>query len=105
MQPDYEDFDSLKYAVVDTALSSMEGAYETQFSLPTSAYETPISLPDTMTISLETEKQIYDEPFEIQKDCGPIYHDPPSNITKIYEVFEGENFQKINHNEVRYVRV
>ena len=54
-------------------------------------------------ISLETEKQIYDEPFEIQKDCGPIYHEPPSIINKIYEGFKGENFRIINHHEVRCV--
>ena len=74
----------------------MDGAYETQIQLP-SIYSSP------PVISLETEKQIYDEPFVMQKDYGPIYQEPPSNVSKIYEEFEGENFQKINHHEVRCV--
>jgi len=78
----------------------MEGAYET---IPKSMYEMPKFLPNTMMISLETEKQIYDDPLEIQKDYGPIYHEPPSNVKKIYEEFEGKRFHKISHHEVRYV--
>ena len=103
MQPDYEGLDSPKYAVVDTALSSMNGAYETQIQLPTSIYDKPNSLPSTMIITLETEKQIYDEPFEVNEDYGPIYHEPPSNVNKIYEQFEGKKIHKINHHEVRFV--
>ncbi|XP_065899776.1 uncharacterized protein [Dysidea avara] len=100
-KPDYEGLDSPKYAVVDTALSSMNGAYETQIQLPTSIYDKPNSLPSTMIITLETEKQIYDEPFEVNEDYGPIYHEPPSNVNKIYEQFEGKKIHKINHHEVR----
>ncbi|XP_065893685.1 CUB and sushi domain-containing protein 1-like isoform X2 [Dysidea avara] len=100
-KPDYEGLDSLKYAVVDTALSSMNGTYENQIQLPTSIYETPNSPPNAMIITLETEKQIYDEPFEINEDYGPIYHEPPSNVNKIYEQFEGKKIHKINHHEVR----
>jgi len=103
MQLYYEGFDSLQRAVVDAALSSMEGAYETMIQLPKSMYEIPNFLPSKMMISLETEKQIYDDPFEIQKDYGPIYHEPSSNVKKIYEEFEGKRFHKISHNEIRYV--
>ena len=81
---------------MDTALSSINGAYETQIQLPSMSNSPPV-------ISLETEKQIYDEPFEIQKDNGPIYHEPPSNVNKIYEELGGEKFHKIKHHEVRCV--
>ena len=84
---------------MDTALSSVNGVYETQ--LPwSSIYDSPSS---TMMTSLETEKQIYDEPFEIERDYGPIYHEPPSNVNKIYEEIEKGNIPKINHDDIRWV--
>ena len=102
MQPDYEILDSPNYAVVDTALSSVDGVYETK--LPwSSIYETYDSPSSTMMTSLETEKQIYDEPFEIEENYGPIYHEPPSNVNKIYEEIERGKIPKINHDEIRCV--
>jgi len=103
IQPEYEDFDSLKCAIVDAALSSVDGSYETIIQLPKSMYEIPNYLPNTMIMSPETEKQLYDEPIEIQKDYGPIYQEPPSSVKKIYEKFEGKHCHKINHHDIRCV--
>jgi len=86
---------------VDTALSSINGEYENQIKSPTSVYETSNSLPDKMNISLETEKQIYNEPIKIKEDYGPVYQEPPSSVSKIYEEFGGKWFHKISHHEVR----
>jgi len=84
----------------------MEGIYEmanTQYALPESAYEMSDISPYAIANSLEDEQQIYDTPFEDEDSYGPIYYEPPSNLQKIYEEFEGKKFRKLYHHEIRFV--
>ena len=66
----------------------MEGVYE---------YATPYSEP----VQLEDEQKIYETPCEDDGDYGPIYTEPPKEVEKIYETFEGKRFQKLYHHNIR----
>ena len=84
--------------MLETTLSNMERIYEedaTQYALP---YEI-----SSYANSLDAEKQIYQTPFEDEESYGPIYYEPPSNLQKIYEEFEGKGFHKLHHHEIRFV--
>ena len=91
--------------MLEVALSSIEGIYEmatTQYTLPVSAYEMSDISPYAIANSLDAEKQIYETPFEDEDSYGPIYYEPPSNLQKIYEEFEGKRFRKLYHREIRF---
>jgi len=91
--------------MLEVALSSMEGVYEMaspQYALPVCAYEMSEISPCAIANSLETEKEIYETPFEDEESNGPIYYEPPSNLQKIYEEFEGKRFRKLYHRQIRF---
>ena len=48
------------------------------------------------------EEQIYETPCEDDGDYGPIYTEPPTEVEKIYETFEGKSFHKLYHQNIRY---
>jgi len=83
---------------MDVSLTNMEGMYETA-----AQYQTLMSPNHSISDSLEREKQIYNTPFKDEKDYGPDYEEPPSNVQKIYKEFEGKRFHKIHQNEIRFV--
>ena len=47
------------------------------------------------------EEQIYETPCEDDDDYGPIYTEPPMEMEKIYETFEGKRFCKLYHQNIR----
>ena len=47
------------------------------------------------------EEQIYETPSEDDDDYGPIYTEPPMEVEKIYEKFEGKRFRKLYHQNIR----
>ena len=99
MQPDYQNVEKCNN-INETSLTSVEGMYETaaQYQLLMSEIETPSH---SLSDSLEREKQIYNTPFKDEKDYGPDYEEPPSNVNKIYQEFEGKKFNKIHSHEIR----
>jgi len=91
--------------MLEAALSNMDRVYEmasTQYALPVSAHEMSEISPYAIANSLETEQQIYETPFEDEDNYGPIYYEPPSNLQKIYEEFEGKRFRKLYHRQIRF---
>ena len=48
------------------------------------------------------EEQIYETPCEDDDDYGPIYTEPPMEMERIYETFEGKRFCKLYHQNIRY---
>lgn len=85
---------SVKYAFVDQALSKVEGIYEYDTELNTSPYE--------VAVSVEEEQKIYETPCDDDEDVGPIYCEPPSEEEELYAIFEGKQFQKLYHKDIRY---
>ena len=53
-------------------------------------------------ILLKEEQKIYETPCE-DDNYGPIYTEPPTEVEKIYEIFEGKRFSKLYHQNIRYV--
>ena len=53
---------------------------------------------------LMEEEQIYETPCEDDDDYGPIYSEPPTEVEKIYDTFEGKRFRKLYHQNIRYLR-
>ena len=49
----------------------------------------------------EEEQKIYNMPDEDQ-DYGPIYTNPPTEEEEIYEIFKGNNINKLHHKNIRY---
>jgi len=111
LQPvaDIELPDSPKYEVLEKIIPSMNGTYEIArpYDLPVSVFEMSAPAPHAIIncTSLETEQLIYDTPFEDEDSYGPIYYEPPLNISKIYEEFEGKRFRKLYHREIRFVQL
>ena len=50
---------------------------------------------------MEDEHKIYKTPCEDDGNYGPIYTEPPSEVEKIYETFEGKRFRKLYHQNIR----
>jgi len=50
---------------------------------------------------IEDEENIYETPCEDVGNCGPIYTEPPREVEKIYETFEGKRFRKLLHQNIR----
>ena len=73
---------------MEKAISSMQEVYE---------YATPYSEP----VQMEDEQKIYETPCEDDGNYGPIYTEPPTEVEKIYETFEGKRFQKLHHHNIR----
>ena len=91
--------------MLEVALSNMEAVYEMaspQYALPVCAYEMSEISPYAIANSLEAEQEIYETPFEDEDSYGPIYYEPPSNLQKIYEEFEGKRFRKLYHHQIRF---
>jgi len=60
-------------------------------------YETPVQL----DISIEDEQMIYDTPCDDDEDYGPIYTEPPNDLEKVYEIFDGIKLRKFYHRDIR----
>ena len=53
--------------------------------------------------AIEDEQKIYETPCDDDGNHGPIYAEPPTEIDKIFETFEGKKFHKIYHRDIRWV--
>ena len=49
----------------------------------------------------QMEHKIYETPCEDDGNYGPIYTEPPTEVEKIYETFEGKRFRKLYHQNIR----
>lgn len=74
----------------------IEGIYE--YATPLMYQVSRASITD-YSISVE-EEPVYDTPCDDEDNCGPIYTEPPTEIKKIYETFEGKIICSKN---VRYI--
>ena len=52
---------------------------------------------------IEDEEKIYETPCEDVGNYGPIYTEPPREVEKIYETFEGKRFRKLFNRNIRYL--
>ena len=75
----------------------IEGIYE--YATPSICYQISRASITDYNISVE-EAPIYDTPCDDEDDCGPIYAEPPTELRKIYETFEGKTICSKN---VRYI--
>jgi len=71
---------------LDEALSSMESVYE---------------YAEHCVNAIEDEQMIYETPCDDDEDYGPIYSEPPTEVEKIYETFEGKRFYKIFDRDIK----
>ena len=51
--------------------------------------------------AIEDEQNLYDTPCNADGNHGPIYCEPPTEIAKIYETFEGKKFHKICRRDIQ----
>ena len=57
---------------------------------------------DTRATSLEEdEEKIYEMSYNDNENHGPIYTEPPTEVEKIYETFEGKRFRKLFHKNIK----
>jgi len=74
------------YYNVDDAVVEMESIYE---------------YAEHSVNAIEDEQQIYETPCDDDGNHGPIYAEPPTEIVKIFEAFEGKRFHKIYHRDIQ----
>ena len=70
----------------------MNGACPQHYESSMTWYEVSGPLPQDLTKSMEEEEEIYNTPYEEEQTYGPVYHEPPSDESKIYAEFEGKRF-------------
>ena len=76
---------------MDQATSNMEEVY------------TYVTEHDNNSSHTEDEEKIYETPCKDDGNYGPIYTEPPREVEKIYETFEGKRFRKLFHKHIRYL--
>lgn len=77
-----------------------EESVGTQLRLTNGLYEVSIISPHEMAESVKAEEQFYFTLCEDEETPCPIYHEPSCDEQNIYEVFEGEGFDKLHHKEI-----
>ena len=94
----YEKSDSRYYSILNTALSSMNGAHdEPQYEASVDWYA--VSSPPSQEL-VEREEEIYNTSYEDERNYGPVYCEPPLDEQTIYAEFEGKRFCKLYHKEI-----
>ena len=93
----YEKATSPYYSILNAALCSMDGTCEPYYENSANWYEVPSQ---ALAKSIEEEEEIYNTPYEVEGNYGPVYCEPPNDEQKIYAEFEGKKFRKLYHKEI-----